>query len=352
MRKHVGMATLVAAALLTAVAHADEAEPPAWAPWSDARDVPALDLGLDAPPPASTGGEPRIIYLLYPDGGKLPRGGLGSLCSDTVPAYTCSFGGSEGVMGCKKQIAGHMQKIYADFNVVFTHTKPTATKYDTVIVSAKSPCMTGPEIFGIAPRETGMCVDLGGDTKYAVAYAWYCDTDPVRCAHTISQEHGHMVGLMHTASARDVMNPQGCTACAGFEDADNPIASQMTCGKTIQNSHRLMKERLGAWPGGPKPDPFAAPSAKPDAGGGSGGGGVPDAGPDAGAAGSPPDAGASPGESDDPGDEGGRDLTSAGCRLVPAPGSGAAALALAACLLARSRSRRRARPTVARAATA
>jgi MYXO-CTERM domain-containing protein len=199
---------------------------------------------------------------------------------------------------------------------------------------------------GVSPQNLGrgmlapMCQDL--KTGYAIAYQ--CATDAKLCASIIAQEQAHLVGLEHTVSEFDVMNVNFIVERhMGFEDNLNAVAHPFQCQRE-QNSYQLMKQRVGAWMGGPKPGPF-----DPEVDGGADGGTAVDAAaPDAAVAdavevdtGSVADAAG--GGSDaraadaavDPGDDSG-----CGCRLGGQPGGSAGLLVVLALLAARRRSRR------------
>ena len=64
-----------------------------------------------------------------------------------------------------------------------------------------------------------------------------------------------MVGLEHTLSTKDIMDPTVCPDCDGFENVDNQIQTDH-CGRATQNSYQMMEDRLGVWTGGVKPTPF------------------------------------------------------------------------------------------------
>jgi hypothetical protein len=51
------------------------------------------------------------------------------------------------------------------------------------------------------------------------------------------------------------MYPQICSDCDGFADKELPISADR-CDRGTQDSYQMLKERLGVWPGGPKPSAF------------------------------------------------------------------------------------------------
>lgn len=200
---------------------------------------------------------PRVIYLQYTEG-------------------SCRYGTFE---ECKRKLQDLLDKWYADFNVVFTHTMPDQPPGQYYLVRVKFNGGGG----GLAT--TGCKDQFGSANSFAEASV---GSSLVSNAGTIAQENGHNVGLGHTTGATDVMNQRADNASAGFSHDDN--ATYGTSCRTTQNSYALMLERLGAWPGGCKPGPygeFCPGGATPGAGGTSGAGG--------GAAGSSGNAGGNPG---------------------------------------------------------
>src|SRR5262249_22277241 len=59
----------------------------------------------------------------------------------------------------------------------------------------------------------------------------------------------------HTKSPHDLMYPTICQDCDGFVDDELDIDGDR-CDRQTQNSYQMLKDRLGAWPGGPKPSAF------------------------------------------------------------------------------------------------
>jgi len=192
-------------------------------------------------------GAPKIIYLAYADGGPSPAVAPDP-CKATAPKFVCQFAPT--LKECQRQVQAYLDDWYADFNVVFTLTRPAAGTYYTEIVSSGGGawCSAAKTTAGIAPF---YCQDLAGGT----AYTFMGGASAKETAIIIAQEQAHLVGLEHTQSQRDLMNPTVCTACEGFENVANPVDTDH-CGRPTQNSYQMLKERLGAWPGGVKPSPF------------------------------------------------------------------------------------------------
>jgi len=221
--------------------------------------------------------EPRVVWLLYADGGKVPAATGISNCSDMPPKWECKFPGAKSDMDCKKQVQTYLDGYYKDFNVVFTHTKPTSGPYYTVVATSKGWCTGLPgSALGVAPFRSD-CADQNGN----VAFVWACDADARKCANTIAQEQAHLVGLLHTDDKNDLLYPSWPCACDRFDDKEAAVIAPQ-CGRSKQNSRQMMEERLGLWTGGAKPDAFGtwppADAGAEDAGGTSDGGAAPDSG--------------------------------------------------------------------------
>jgi hypothetical protein len=203
--------------------------------------------------------QPRVFYLDYADGSALPKTDVNA-CKGTPPKFTCKFGAS--LEDCQKQVQAYLDKWFADFNVVFTFTRPTSGKFYTEVVSSGGGawCGVDDKVAGVAPF---LCKDLQG----GVAYTFLGGNDAKQTAIIIAQEGAHLMGLEHTKSNRDLMYPTICTNCNGFVDEDLAVDGDR-CDRTTQNSYEMIKKTIGAWPGGPKPSAFgcmddeAAPGVK------------------------------------------------------------------------------------------
>jgi hypothetical protein len=204
-----------------------------------------LAVGAGSSGHALAADPPRVIYLWYADGGPLPA--PGPPCEGKVPpAYTCDFG--RDLEDCKRQVQAYLDRWYADFNAVFTLEQPQTTPYYTVVItSSGSWCEQGSMVGGVAPIN---CRNI----ESGVSYAFLCGRNPKACASIIAQEQAHTVGLAHTTSRTDVMYPALQAIALGFENAENLVSGGL-CRRT-QNSYAMMLDRLGPWPGGPKPSPF------------------------------------------------------------------------------------------------
>ena len=194
------------------------------------------------------GHEPKVIYLRYADGSETHTSNYDACNTGKVPKFECTFAPT--LVECQRQIQAYLDAWYADFNVIFTLTRPTSGKYYTEVVSSGGGawCKVDDKVAGVAPF---LCNDLAG----GVAYTFQGGRNARETAVIIAQEQAHLVGLEHTNSAHDIMFPTISTDTMGFVDGDSPVSGDR-CDRETQNSYRMMKKALGEWPGGPKPSAF------------------------------------------------------------------------------------------------
>jgi hypothetical protein len=169
-------------------------------------------------------------------------------CTGLAPKFTCTFAPT--MLECQQQIQAYLDRWYADFNVIFTLTKPTSGAYYTEVVSSGGGawCKVESTVAGVAPF---LCKDLNGGVAYTL--------DGGQSAHDtaviIAQEQAHLLGLEHVSSDTDIMYPYICRNCDGFENKSVAVTGDR-CDRQSQNSYQMMKDALGTWPGGPKPSAF------------------------------------------------------------------------------------------------
>ncbi|HVY37077.1 MAG TPA: Ig-like domain-containing protein [Polyangia bacterium] len=191
---------------------------------------------------------PKVIYLVYADG-KTPLPSMNyNACSGLAPKFTCTFAPT--LLECQQQIQAYLDRWYADFNVIFTLTKPTSGTYYTEVVSSGGGawCKVDNTVAGVAPF---LCKDLKG----GVAYTLEGGQSAHDTAVIIAQEQAHLLGLEHVSSDSDIMYPYICRTCDGFQNKSLAVTGDR-CDRQAQNSYQMMKDALGAWPGGPKPSAF------------------------------------------------------------------------------------------------
>ena len=82
---------------------------------------------------SGNGHDPKVIYLRYADGTEQHTSNYDA-CSGAVPKFECSFAPT--LLECQRQIQAYLDAWYADFNVIFTVTRPTSGKYYTEVVSS------------------------------------------------------------------------------------------------------------------------------------------------------------------------------------------------------------------------
>lgn len=209
-------------------------------------------------------GKPAYLWLWYADGtSPLPEDG--PYCTGIKPpAFKCNYGST--LDDCQRQVLAYLEAWYADFNILFTLTRPSSGDYYTLIITSQGAwCDQETTEGGVAPFN---CNDNPG----MAAFAFQCGGSAHACATLIAHEHGHMVGLEHTASTTDVMHETVLASSNGF-DNQSSLTGQGYC-TAAQNSYQQMLAALGPWSGGVKPSAF---SSTPDAGVSNGK--VPDAGP-------------------------------------------------------------------------
>jgi hypothetical protein len=207
---------------------------------------PSQDF-LQAPAAPGSTGAPKVFYLAYADGHAIPKTSPNP-CQKTAPKFVCDFAST--LPDCQRLIQSYLDRWYSDFNIVFTLTRPTSGAFYTEVISSGGGawCDAANNVAGIAPF---LCDDLDG----GVAYTFLGGKSAKETAIIIAQEQAHLVGLEHTLSTRDIMDPTICPNCDGFEAVDNKIQNDH-CNRPNQNSYEMMRDRLGLWTGGIKPTPF------------------------------------------------------------------------------------------------
>jgi hypothetical protein len=197
-----------------------------------------------------TGGgkDPKVIYLRYADGTEQHTSSYDACNSGKVPKFECTFAPT--LVECQRQIQAYLDAWYADFNVIFTLTRPTSGKYYTEVISSGGGawCKVDDKVAGIAPF---LCNDLAG----GVAYTFQGGRSAHETAVIIAQEQAHLLGLEHTTNSHDIMFPTISPDTMGFVDDDSGVTGDR-CDRATQNSYKMMKKALGEWPGGPKPSAF------------------------------------------------------------------------------------------------
>ena len=191
---------------------------------------------------------PKVVYLIYADG-KTPLPSMNyNACSGQAPKFVCTFGST--LLDCQQQIQAYLDRWYADFNVIFTLTRPSSGSYYTEVVSSGGGawCDVDSSVAGVAPF---LCTDLHG----GVAYTLSGGSSAHDTAVIIAQEQAHLLGLEHVSDSNDIMYPYICRDCDGFENKAVAVTGDR-CDRDTQNSYQMMKNALGSWAGGTKPSAF------------------------------------------------------------------------------------------------
>jgi len=201
-------------------------------------------------------GKPAYLWLWYADGKSLPENP--PACGDVKPppAFKCNYGAT--IEDCQRQVQAYLDAWYADFNLVFTLTRPASGDYYALMITSDGSWC--PDTSTSTSTEAGVAMGNCNDNPGTAALAFECGYSAHACATTIAHEHGHLVGLEHTVSTVDVMNSTVLSTATGFEDnSDRVLDDEFNiCNLTTQNSYKMMLDAMGAWPGGAKPGPFAA----------------------------------------------------------------------------------------------
>jgi hypothetical protein len=227
-----------------------------------ARAVPAAAFASSEPESADSDRPPRVVYLnpghrLYEAGVDDSAQGASSvvsaehLGSAMLPGFTGSAGAFSTVTSC---IAAQFQR----FNLRITDERPGSGPYIEAHFGGDGselglPLGTG----GIAPIDRASCAVLDRAVVY-IFTAIYGDNLQAIC-EAGAQEIAHAFSLDHEYLCQDPMSyVQGCGKKA-FQDKDAPCGETepraCICGRTTQNSVRLLAEKIG----------WAAPDRVPEA---------------------------------------------------------------------------------------
>jgi hypothetical protein len=219
-------------------------------------------LWLAAPVQASRpAGKPAYLWLWYADGAS-PQPEDGPYCTGLLPpAFECTYGAT--LDDCQRQVQEYLDAWYADFNLVFTFTRPPTGDYYVIVITSQGLWCDQNS------AEAGVAFFNCNDNPGQAGFAFECGRNPRTCATIIAHEHAHMVGLEHTLITADIMNQMVQATATGFADQEARTGDGLCQG--TQNSYQQMLSAMGPWPGGAKPSPFAAPApdaavadAKPD----------------------------------------------------------------------------------------
>ena len=188
-----------------------------------------------------------MFYLRYADGSRDAHGQLRRLHGQASPKFECSFAPT--LVECQRQIQAYLDAWYADFNIVFTLTRPTSGKYYTEVVSSGGGawCKVDDKVAGVAPF---LCKDLNG----GVAYTFQGGRSARETAVIIAQEQAHLSGSSTRPTRTTSCTRRSAPTPTGFVDDDSAVTGDR-CDRETQNSYAMMKKALGEWPGGPEAVP-------------------------------------------------------------------------------------------------
>ena len=197
-----------------------------------------------------SGHEPKVFYLRYADGSETPHGQLRRLHGQAPPKFECSFAPT--LVECQRQIQAYLDEWYADFNIVFTLTRPTSGKYYTEVISSGGGawCKVDDKVAGVAPF---LCKDLNGGVAYTFLGG---RSAQARRRSSSRRSRRTSSGLEHTTSPRDIMYPTICTDTRRLRRRGQRGRPAIAATARSRTPTQMMKNALGAWPGGPKPSPF------------------------------------------------------------------------------------------------
>jgi hypothetical protein len=129
---------------------------------------------------------------------------------------------------------------FAGFGVRFTLERPRSGRYGMVIVAPfDENCSFGR--LGVA------LTDCDNANPADVAFVFGCATSAVECAALVAHEAAHTLGLVHVASATDLMTLAPADPSLEFQDITLP-ALENECGITEQSSQQALLAALGASP--------------------------------------------------------------------------------------------------------
>ena len=133
------------------------------------------------------GHEPKVFYLRYADGTETAHGQLRRV--HRQGAEVRMQRSRRRLLECQRQIQAYLDAWYADFNIIFTLTRPTSGKYYTEVVSSGGGawCKVDDKVAGVAPF---LCKDLKG----GVAYTFQGGRSARETAVIIAQEQAHLLG--------------------------------------------------------------------------------------------------------------------------------------------------------------
>lgn len=149
-----------------------------------------------------------------------------------------------------RDLTRQINEAFLAYDILVTSTRPAAGPYTMVMIGGS------PDLFQMEPRVAGVaymdCDDLL-QANVVFAFPAPLNGNLQGLYSTIAQEAGHALGLQHSSDPTDLMYPRVDVAQRTFQDRASTVASPRYCRQETQNSHRLLLELVGPWPGGDKP---------------------------------------------------------------------------------------------------
>jgi hypothetical protein len=157
------------------------------------------------------------------------------------PTFTWRHMGSsrEAVMA---EITARLTDLYLPFNVTFTSRRPQTPPYTMALIGGKGPDLGYPSgITGVGR------VDCDNRSRNEVVFVFLGENQhtPSQAAAVIAHELGHSFGLVHASRESDLMFPAVGSKGQTFEDVESRVLSTGACGRSAQNSFRLLTMTLG-----------------------------------------------------------------------------------------------------------
>ena len=146
-------------------------------------------------------------------------------------------------------ILGRVHQLLLPFNIVVTAERPEQDDYIMAVVGGTGGALglpagaAGAAILDCRNERRNEILFIFPDTIARTAF------DPVEgVASAIVQEVGHAFGLEHSADPEDVMHSDVSLGAKRIVDGDRRVAGSSACGRSRQNSHRLLIDQVGGWP--------------------------------------------------------------------------------------------------------
>ena len=157
-----------------------------------------------------------------------------------------------------RRILDRVQELFLPFNILVTAQRPEQGPYLMAMLGGNGvklgfpAAAAGVAILDCENRRSNELVFVFPEAATLAA------PDPIEAvAVAVAQEVGHAFGLEHSVDPEDIMFSNVALRGKRIVDADVRVAGIPGCGRTRQNSFRMLVDRLGRWPlGSDKPAPL------------------------------------------------------------------------------------------------